>query len=303
MDAPVAALLPDGKRLHLQHGPIDLILLADGTTEQINCAYGAAISRFETVLEELAEELELLRQNVLPHGNGLQGEIARTMERAVMPHWKRQITPMAAVAGAVAEHILDAMTEAAELTRAYVNNGGDIALHLAQEQSFTIGSPSGDILVSHEDNVRGIATSGWRGRSHSLGIADAVTVLADTASHADAAATLIANAVDLPFSPKISRQPAYILSPDSDLKDRMVTVAVDDLTPDEIFEALGNGVVTMQSLLKERQLVAVSLMLSNEVISLKCAQPVVEDENLDEDGKLKWMNQADMPAMDGDLID
>ncbi len=303
MDTPVAALLPDGKRLHLQHGPIDLIILAEGTTAHVNSAYGAAISRFETVLEELADELDLLRQNVPQFGHGLKGDIARTMERAVMPHWKRQITPMAAVAGAVAEHVLDAMTEAAELTRAYVNNGGDIALHLAPEQSFTVGSPSGDILISSDDNVHGIATSGWRGRSYSLGIADAVTVLAEKASFADAAATLIANAVDLPFSPKIARQPASLLSPDSDLKDRLVTVAVDDLTADEIFEALGNGVVTMQSLLKERQLVAVSLMLSNEVISLKCALPVAEDEDLDEDGKLKWISQKEPSRTHGDAID
>ncbi len=302
MDAPVAAMLPDGKRLHLQHGPIDLIIMAEGPVAQVNAAYGAAMSRFETVLEELADELDLLRQNVPQFGLGLQGEIARTMERAVMPHWKRQITPMAAVAGSVAEHILEAMTEAAELKRAYVNNGGDIALHLAPEETFTVGSPSGDILISSDDNVHGIATSGWRGRSFSLGIADAVTVLAEKASFADAAATLIANAVDLPFSPKIARQPASVLAPDSDLKERLVTVAVDDLTPDEVFEALGNGVVTMQSLLKERQLVGVSLMLSNEVISLKCASAVVEDENLDEDGKLKWIGQPKKPPSDEDFL-
>jgi uncharacterized protein len=303
MDVPVAAMLPDGKRLHLQHGPIDLIVLAEGAPEQVNAAYGAAMSRFETVLEELADELDLLRQYVPQFGLGLQGEIARTMERAVMPHWKRQITPMAAVAGSVADHILEAMTEAAELKRAYVNNGGDIALHLAPNEIFTVGSPSGDILISSDDNVHGIATSGWRGRSFSLGIADAVTVLAEKASFADAAATLIANGVDLPFSPKIARQPASVLAPDSDLKERFVTVAVDDLTPDEIFEALGNGVVTMQSLLKERQLVAVSLMLSNEVISLKCALPTVEDEDLDEDGKLKWLGPAKASRPDGEFID
>jgi uncharacterized protein len=294
MERPIAALLPDGKRLHLQHGPIDLIVEANGSVEHVNAAYGAAISRFETVLEELAEELDVLRLDVTSHGLGLQGEIARTMERAVMPHWKRQVTPMAAVAGSVADHILEAMLESAPLTRAYVNNGGDIALHLSEDETFTVAAPSGEILITADDKVGGIATSGWRGRSYSLGIADAVTVLAERASYADTAATLIANAVDLPFSPKVMRQAARELSPDSDLRDRLVTVAVDELTADEVFEALGNGIVCMQALLKERQLVAVSLMLSNEVISLKCAQPVVEDENLDEDGKLKWIRQVDI---------
>ena len=53
------------------------------------------------------------------------------MHAAVLPYAAEHfITPMAAVAGAVAEEVLGAMMRAAELERAYVNNGGDIALHL-----------------------------------------------------------------------------------------------------------------------------------------------------------------------------
>ncbi len=37
---------------------------------------------------------------------------------------------MAAVAGAVADHILAAMIAGRRLAKAYVNDGGDIALHL-----------------------------------------------------------------------------------------------------------------------------------------------------------------------------
>ena len=69
----------------------------------------------------------------------------------------------------------------------------------------------------------GVATSGRHGRSFSLGIADAVTVLARTASQADAAATIIANAVDLPGHPAVRRMPANELQPDSDLGARPVT--------------------------------------------------------------------------------
>ena len=139
------------------------------------------------------------------------------MMAAVAPYCERTfITPMAAVAGAVAEEILNAMTAAAELSRAYVNNGGDIALHLAPGEHFVAGMverpdrPSlfGTATLDWAQPVRGIATSGWRGRSFSLGIADAVTVLADRAAMADAAATIIANAVDLPGHPAIVRVPA-----------------------------------------------------------------------------------------------
>ena len=77
--------------------------------------------------------------------------------------------------------------------------------------------------------MRGVATSGWRGRSFSLGIADAVTVFAGTAAVADAAATLIANAVDLPGHPAFARAPARRCDPQSDLGERLVTVDVGPL--------------------------------------------------------------------------
>ena len=79
------------------------------------------------------------------------------------------------------------------------------------------------MVIDADDPSRGVATSGRHGRSFSLGIADAVTVLARTASQADAAATIIANAVDLPGHPAIVRCPACDLQPDSDLGARLVT--------------------------------------------------------------------------------
>src|SRR5260370_29537491 len=96
----------------------------------------------------------------------------------------------------------------------------------------------GTTTVYSEDLVRGIATSGWRGRSFSLGIADAVTVLAAQAAAADAAATIIANAVDLPGHPAIVRVPARELAPDSDLGDMPVTQGVGELAGEEVNQAL-----------------------------------------------------------------
>jgi ApbE superfamily uncharacterized protein (UPF0280 family) len=141
------------------------------------------------------------------------------------------------------------MTTGRRLARAYVNDGGDIALHLAQGEAFSIGMvdrpdrPSlfGRATIGAADRVRGVATSGWRGRSFSLGVADAVTVLAASAAIADAAATLIANAVDIPGHPAIERTPARDLDPQSDLGERRVTVAVGPLTSDEIGDALAAG--------------------------------------------------------------
>jgi uncharacterized protein len=182
------------------------------------------------------------------------------MVAAVTPYCGRTfITPMAAVAGAVAEEILGTMTAAAHLSRAYLNNGGDIALHLASGEQFVVGMverpdrPSlfGTATLDSEQPARGIATSGWRGRSFSLGIADAVTVLADRAAMADAAATIIANAVNLPEHPRVKRVPANSLAPDSDLGDRLVTQGVGELSPIEIETALDAGVLVARRLLAD----------------------------------------------------
>jgi ApbE superfamily uncharacterized protein (UPF0280 family) len=184
------------------------------------------------------------------------------------------ITPMAAVAGSVAEEILGAMLAAARLDRAYVNNGGDIALHLTGDEQFTVGlmdRPDRQGLmrtmtIDADDPVRGIATSGRHGRSFSLGIADAATVLARTASQADAAATIIANAVDLPGHPAIVRCPANELQPDSDLGARLVTRDVGLLTEDEIAHALQAGVRHAQRLLVAGLIEGAALRLLGETI-------------------------------------
>jgi uncharacterized protein len=267
----VFQLLPDGKRLHLNHGPIDLIIKADGPPQQIRRAYRAAEERFATVLEELVSELPLLRSEISARGLKLQGAISRNMERVTRPHWNCRVTPMAAVAGAVADEILAVMLRQADLSRAYVNNGGDIALHLNSGASFMIASAAGPITVRSEDKIGGIATSGWRGRSFSLGIADSVTVLAKSAAEADVAATLIANAVDLVGSKKINRQPACELAPDSDLLERLVTVEVLPLEAQEVDAALASGVKVARNFLRRDLIFAAALMLDDKIQHVRAA--------------------------------
>ena len=231
------ALLPDN-RLHLNHGPIDLICQAWGKGDAVARAYDRAMRRFAGLLEELVAELPALRREKA----ALHGPIARLMAAAVMPFRPAFITPMAAVAGAVAETVLAAMT-GPDIDRAYVNNGGDIAFHLTPGHSLTaaIALTGHRVTIRDADPVRGMATSGWRGRSWSRGIADSVTVLAKTAAMADAAATMIANAVDLPDHPAITRRPARDMQADSDLGDLPVTVAVGALTAAEVAHALQRG--------------------------------------------------------------
>lgn len=276
MDGPQVSFLSDGRRMHLHHGPIDLIVDAEGPGGK--AALKAARDRFETVLKELVTELPVLRKPVTD-GTALTGEIAKQMQTATAPFAPEFVTPMAAVAGGVADTVLRAMTSAGNLHRAYVNNGGDVALHLTGDASFTAAIAAGRsdrARITASSLVRGIATSGWRGRSQSLGIADGVTVLAQTAAQADAAATMIGNAVDLPGSPKVIRRPASELSPDSDLGARLVTVDVGPLTAAEIAQALNRGRLYADRCLSRGLICAAHITLAGQAISL--AHPASQKE-------------------------
>lgn len=247
MVGAVRARLPDG-RLHLRHGPIDLVIEAFGPAAETALAYDQAWARFEGLLDALVRELPLLRRPVGEARPEPAGPVARRMVAAVWPHRRVFVTPMAAVAGAVADEVLAAMVAGRRLSRAYVNDGGDIALHLTPGSRFETGivfdvnAPGIDavVTVAAETPVRGLATSGRGGRSFSLGIADAVTVLARDSAAADAAATLIANAVDLDH-PAVRRRAALELDADSDLGDLAVTLAVGALEAEAIAAALDAG--------------------------------------------------------------
>jgi ApbE superfamily uncharacterized protein (UPF0280 family) len=247
-------LLPDG-RWHFQHGPIDIVIGADGDALALKLAHEAAWQRFRGVLQELVAELPTLRRPVMGPCP-LQGVIARRMWWACRPFHADFITPMAAVAGAVAQELI-AFYQREGVLRAWVNNGGDIALHLAPGSSLRVGlyadlarfdprTASGAVRTDAEFEVhaslpvRGVATSGWRGRSFSLGIADSVTVLARSAAEADAAATMVANAVNLDDA-RIVRRPASELKDDSDLGQIPVTVDVPRLDENSVQRALAAG--------------------------------------------------------------
>lgn len=242
------AFLPDG-RLHLQHGPIDLVIEAFGPLAEVRRAYWQAVQAFDGLLEALTLELHLLRRPLGDTPPTLYGPVSRRMLAAVWPFRGLYVTPMAAVAGSVADHVLAALLKERRLAKAYVNDGGDVAFHLAAGERFRTGlvpdvtapALAGLAEIPFEAPVRGIATSGAGGRSLSLGIADSVTVLAADAAAADAAATLIANAVDLPDHPAIRRAPADSLDPDSDLGALPVTLEVGALSDAEIGHALEAG--------------------------------------------------------------
>jgi ApbE superfamily uncharacterized protein (UPF0280 family) len=254
----------------MNHGPIDLVVEAFGAAGEVEAAYRQAAARFQTILGELVAELAELRRPSSPEPRAFTGSTARRMEAAGSRFAETFVTPMAAVAGSVADEMLAAMIAGRRLDRAYVNDGGDIAIHLDERQEMkaaiagTGHGLSDRLVIRSKDPVRGIATSGWRGRSFSLGIADAVTVLAKDAATADVAATLIANAVDLPDHPAIRRERACDIQPDTDLGEKLVTTDVGVLGDGEIALALERGMAVAEDYRRRGLIEVAALFLAGQ---------------------------------------
>jgi hypothetical protein len=265
---PQRTKLPNGQQ-HFAWGPIDLVIGAQSEfhyqVDLIEQAHDNAWTRFQDILPELISELSTLKQSVRAGAhNPLSGTIARSMWQACQPFLPKFITPMAAVAGAVADEIIKSY-QIDGLRKAWVNNGGDIAVHLAPNQTIPIGicadsyrardniqkwgtfNLDGQLTISYKDPVRGVATSGWQGRSFSMGIADSVTVMARTAACADAAATIIANAVNVD-DVRIIRRKACDIKDDSDLGESLITTHVPTIEFEVIEHALENGLIVAQAL-------------------------------------------------------
>jgi len=274
LSGPAAALI-GGDRLHLQHGPIDLIIGVDAEPLARTKAFAAAQARFSTILDGLVEDLATHRSPLVKGSPTPRDPVACRMYSAARPFVPRHfLAPMIAVAGSVADEVLAAMTAAVPVARAYVNNGGDIAVHLGEGARFSVamatqsGRDLGRICFNHSDGVGGIASSGTGGRSHSLGIAENVTVLAENAASADVAATLIANTVDLPDHPGIRRTKACDLSPDSDLGDLLVVTGVPRLGLDDIRTAIERGECLASEMIETGQIKAASLFLQNQSVQV-----------------------------------
>lgn len=284
-------------RVRFQHGPIDLVIQAEGHSAVLEQAYAQARERFAGVLPTLVGELVGLRCAVDPgRCNPFAGPVARLMWQACQPLADGLfITPMAAVAGSVAQYMLEPF-RVSGIDRAWANNGGDIALHLTAGTSLRLGlfsdlqrSPlvtgsarwpdlDGQGRITAHSGIAGVATSGWAGRSHSMGIADSVTVLAATASVADAAATLIANAVNVDDD-LIVRQPASAVSDHTDLGERLITVHVPRLPDHQVAAALHRGQARAQAWVDAGLLESVVLMCQGQVaLATSKSRLVVEEE-------------------------
>jgi ApbE superfamily uncharacterized protein (UPF0280 family) len=200
-----------------------------------------------------------------------QDRLAREMIGSVSAVGDEDLTPMAAVAGTIADAVADWLFEQG-LTRVIVDNGGDIAVRMAEGEKITVGvrsqvtSPSISHLI-HLDSgclTWGVTTSGMGGRSFTRGIASAVTVLAAKASMADAAATAVANACFVEDK-GITQLPAERIDPNSDLAGLCVTTEVGNLESDSIRQALENARLKAEAICQKGLIIGTFIALGSKL--------------------------------------
>jgi len=225
-------------------GPMRLVIRAwDQKQPQIKLAQRAAEESI-LYLERIARCGTILRRPIPNIKELPEDELALRMIASVRTIGDDDLTPMAAVAGTIADAVANWLYEQG-LTKVIVDNGGDIAVRLADGETVTVGVRpqvtsrhiSHVIYLDSGCSTWGVTTSGVGGRSLTRGIASAVTVLATNASVADAAATAIANACFVKDD-RIIQLPAEKIDPASDLKDIPVTTEVGPLSSDKISIAL-----------------------------------------------------------------
>jgi len=158
------------------------------------------------------------------------------------------ITPLIAVAGAGADEVADFITGRQHVGKVVVNNGGDIAVRIKNQEIVKIGIKTdvSEKAISHvmtvgtKSGIGGVATSGFGGRSFTMGVANAAVAVARDAISADVAATLIGNAANVK-SRAVSRDMAKNLYHATDIPNHLVTTGIGGLTKSEIDEAINAG--------------------------------------------------------------
>jgi len=238
-------------QIRFSYGPMEIGVQVAGEAETVqeSCEVFPRIA--QTLLEHVQTFQPLLRMKakeltVKPRWP----RVVRRMVQAVQAVSGSTLTPMAAVAGAISDELLLNLRETAGngLVRIFVNNGGDMTLFSPHEPVRTgirgasvSGHPMREMIVFPMGVPYGIATSGWRGRSFSQGIADAVVVVAPSSAVADAAATHVGNHVMDDTIREVKRCRASELDPMTDIPDLQVTVSCGRLTEGKKRKALKNG--------------------------------------------------------------
>jgi ApbE superfamily uncharacterized protein (UPF0280 family) len=250
-----ATVLPGGSVL-AESGPMRLVISASiGNVVQTKTALRAAEESYG-FLECVARHRKFLGRQFLETREQIRDPLALKMISSVLAIGDEDLTPMAAVAGTIADEVADFLFERG-MTKVVVDNGGDVAIRADREDPVTVGirPDVNDRAVSYviglDPDLRshGVATSGLGGRSLTRGIASAATVVARTASLADAAATAVANASFLEDE-QVLRRPAEEIDPYTDIAGLDITVKVGPLSEEMKSRAVSQSIRRAEDLVQ-----------------------------------------------------
>ena len=266
--------MPFYQTAHIQvsEGPMELGVQIEGERETVQalCKQVPEIAR--NLLSEVSAFQPLLRlKGCELTVKARWPQVIQRMIQAVQYVDAETLTPMAAVAGAISDEVLTRILEGSgeQVAKVIVNNGGDMAVyshHMPVRIGIRgVGMPNCEKMVIPEKEVPyGVATSGWRGRSFSQGIADAVVVVAPCGAVADAAATHIGNQIKDEKLRTVRQRRAFELDPETDIPDLQVTVSCGSLKRSEKLQALKNGLKAAKSLFEKGLISKVALYLQGE---------------------------------------
>jgi ApbE superfamily uncharacterized protein (UPF0280 family) len=261
----------DGGRILAECGPMRLVIEAGvGRIPQREFCIRAAKEAF-LLLERIARQRRLLSRRHRRVPAGIDDFLALKMIRSVLAV-DQELTPMAAVAGTISDGVA-AFLYRRGMTRVIVNNGGDVAIRTGSETSVNVGirpdltrSAITDIMtLGDERSTWGVATSGLEGRSLTQGVASAATIIAGSASIADAAATSIANASYVEDETVIQR-PAEELDVQSDIPGVAVTIQAGPFLEEKKDLALSGAMKKAEALLKKGLIFGAYIVVDGKVI-------------------------------------
>jgi hypothetical protein len=259
--------------MFLEIGPASLVIRGEKDGKAHAFDRPRLVEKVNSILDEIREYLTVLKQKAykIKNTKNIPG-VPKKMINAVKVVDETTLTPMAAVAGSVADAMKEYLkNEGIDLVS--VNNGGDISIFnkYGRKLVINIGDiPTGEALpymlnIDHLTDY-GIATSGFGGRSFTLGLADSVTVIAETGALADAAATYICNCTNID-SDQVIRQKASEIDPLTDIPDELVTLRINQLNERDIFKSLENGLIMANNIKENKYIYDTVITLQGHMVT------------------------------------
>ncbi|HWR06084.1 hypothetical protein [Sporomusa sp.] len=261
-------------QVKLDYGPMQMTISAQGGSGPLTELAQQAAGYAKTVLAELAvyQKTAASPQQAIIATDGLP-DVLQCMLAAVKRAGDATLTPMAAVAGTIADLTADWLL-AQGAVKAIVNNGGDIAVRLTGPWTTAVGvapalglQPTHVLPLDTGRGIGGIATSGLGGRSFTKGIATAAVVAAGTAAVADACATSLGNATYVEH-PAIKLAWAEQLDPNTDIRGHLVVREVGLLPPAVVETALRQGWARAAELYKQGVIAGAAIFVQQQLVMI-----------------------------------